>query len=84
MSQPPLRGNKLVVTKYSTESPRDFEQLQAHITMRLKALLQKKEQLGQVAQMSSVSKVEGLEQYDIMDPTNWTTPQAISTIGSHQ
>jgi nucleoside 2-deoxyribosyltransferase len=53
------------VIKYSTESPRDFEQLQELITTRLKALLQKKEQLGQVAQMSSVAKVEGLEQYEI-------------------
>jgi hypothetical protein len=53
------------IIKYSTESPRDFEQLQAQITARLKAMLRKKAQLGQVAQMSSVAKLEGLEQYEI-------------------
>jgi len=53
------------IIKYSTESPRDFEQLRVQITARLKALLQKKAQLGQVAQMSPVVKLEGLEQYEI-------------------
>jgi hypothetical protein len=53
------------IIKYFAESPRDFEQLQAQITTRLKALLRKKEQLGQVAQISPVAKVEGLEQFGI-------------------
>lgn len=53
------------VIKYSTESPQDFEQLQMQITTRLKALLQRKAQLGQVAQMTSIAKLEGLEQYEI-------------------
>ena len=53
------------VIKYSTESPQDFEQLQTQITARLKALLQKKARLGQVAQIQSVTKFEGLEQYEI-------------------
>ena len=46
------------VIPYSTESPRDFEQLRTQITARLKALIQRMERLGQVAQMSSVAKVE--------------------------
>ena len=53
------------VIKYSTESPQDFEHLQMQIATRLKALLQRKAQLGQVAQMTSVAKLEGLEQYEI-------------------
>ena len=53
------------VIKYSTESPRDFEQLRSQIATRLKAVLQKKAQLGQIAQVSSVVKLEGLEQYEI-------------------
>ncbi len=53
------------VIKYSTESPQDFEQLQTQITARLKALLQKKARLSQVAQIQSVTKFEGLEQYEI-------------------
>ena len=53
------------VIKYSTESPQDFEQLQTQITARLKALLQKKARFGQVGHIQSVTKFEGLEQYEI-------------------
>jgi hypothetical protein len=53
------------IIKYSAESPRDFELLRTQITARLKALLRKTEQLGQVAQISPIAKVEGLEQYEI-------------------
>ncbi|MBI3249089.1 MAG: hypothetical protein HYZ50_21510 [Deltaproteobacteria bacterium] len=53
------------VIRYSTESPQDFDQLQTQITARLKALLQRKARLGQVAQIPSVTKFEGLEQYEI-------------------
>jgi nucleoside 2-deoxyribosyltransferase len=53
------------IIKYSTESPQDFKKLQKQITARLKALLQRKTQLSQVSQMSSVAKLEGLEQWEI-------------------
>jgi len=53
------------VIKYSTESPSDFQQLREQITTKLKARLQKKDELGQLASVVSVSKLEGLEQYEI-------------------
>ena len=53
------------IIQYSTESQSDFEQARSKITTRLKALLNKRRELGQVASIPSVSKVEGLEQYEI-------------------
>ena len=53
------------IVKYPTESTSDFEKARAEITERLKAVLIKREQLDQVSSLSSVSKVEGLEQYEI-------------------
>ena len=53
------------IIKYATESPRDFEEARSKITARLEALLKKREELGRVVSMTSVSRVEGLEQYEI-------------------
>jgi hypothetical protein len=53
------------IIPYSTESQRDFEELRGKITARLKAIMRKKDQLAQVSQISSVVKVEGLEQFEI-------------------
>ncbi len=53
------------VIKYSTESSRDFETLKQQITAKLKALLKKKQQLGEISKIPSVAKFEGLEQYEI-------------------
>lgn len=54
------------ITKYSTHSTRDFEHIRSKITARLKAMASRREQLGQVASMPpSISRVEGLEQYEI-------------------
>ena len=53
------------ITRYSTHSKSDYEQLQSKITARLKAMLSKREQLGQVASMPSISRVGGLEPYEI-------------------
>lgn len=53
------------IIKYSTESMRDFQQLCDDITTRLKAMLEKKARLVDLASMSSVAPVEGLEQYEI-------------------
>jgi hypothetical protein len=53
------------VIQYSTESPRDFKKLRTQITAKLKAVLKKREQLDQLNKVTSVSKIEGLEQYEI-------------------
>jgi nucleoside 2-deoxyribosyltransferase len=51
------------ITKYSTESSRDFDSLRTTIDSRIKATLHRREKLGQVAEMQSVAKVEGLDQH---------------------
>jgi len=53
------------VIKYSTESSRDFDELKNQITSKLRALLKKKQQLGQISKIPSVIRFEGLEQYEI-------------------
>ena len=55
------------IIRYSTESTSDFEQARSEITDRLKAVLNKREQLGQFASVASVSrvKVEDLDQCEI-------------------
>jgi hypothetical protein len=53
------------VVKYSTESSRDFEQARSQITAKLKAVLEKRTQLGELGKVASVSRLEGLEQYEI-------------------
>jgi hypothetical protein len=53
------------IIKYSTESPRDFDQLSKSITARLAAILQKEGQLQSFSRMSPVAAVEGLEQFEI-------------------
>jgi hypothetical protein len=53
------------IIQYSTESQRDFEELRGKITARLNAVMNKKEQLSRVAQISPVVKLEGLEQFEI-------------------
>ena len=53
------------IIKYSTESPSDFEALGKSITQRLIALVKKENQLGDLARMSPVAAVEGLEQHEV-------------------
>ena len=53
------------VIKYSTESSSDFENLRSNITSRLKALLEKKNRLGHLGNITSVTQLEGLEHYEI-------------------
>ena len=53
------------IIKYTSESPRDFDDLSNKITERLKGILEKEGDLGQVARMNSLAAVEGLEQYEI-------------------
>lgn len=53
------------IIKYSTESLSDFQQLRSEITARLKAVIEKRAKLNQLSKVVSVSKIEGLEQYEI-------------------
>ena len=53
------------IIRYSTESSSDFETARLKITERLKAVLIKRKNLGQLGSVTSVSKVKGLEQYEI-------------------
>ena len=53
------------IIKYSTESSSDFETARLKITEQLKAVLIKRKNLGQLGSVTSVSKVKGLEQYEI-------------------
>ena len=52
------------IIRYSTESPSDFAKARSRITTQLKALLGKQKRLDQLATVNSVSRVEGLEQYE--------------------
>jgi hypothetical protein len=54
------------ITRYRTDSARDFEKLRLEITARLIALLQKEEHMERVAQPSSVADVQGLSQYELV------------------
>ena len=67
------------IIQYSTQSPSDFETASSKITAQLKAVLKKREELGMLSSLSSVSKVEGLEQYEIAGwlrwPKQWMIPK---------
>ena len=54
------------IIKYATESQSDYVKARSEITERLKAVLSKREHLGQLASsVTSVATVEGLEQYEV-------------------
>ena len=53
------------IIRYSSEAPSDFEELRTKITARLKAELNKREQLGQVGSVTTTLRVEGLEPHEI-------------------
>jgi len=57
--------HRTIIT-YPTGSPRDFKKLQADITTRIIAYLQKAETLSAVAEISKVTKFEGLEQHEVV------------------
>jgi hypothetical protein len=52
------------ITRYTTESKRDFDKLGDAITARLKAIISTESKLKAVVQISSVAAVEGLEQHE--------------------
>lgn len=53
------------IIRYSTDSRQDYDQLALRITERLQAIIEKEGRLGDLARMSSVAAVEGLEQYEL-------------------
>ena len=53
------------IIQYPTQSSSDFETARSKTTERLKAVLKRREKLGLLSSLSSVSRVEGLEQYEI-------------------
>lgn len=53
------------IIKYSTESPSDFTRLRDHIQARLRAMLDKRNALERVSAITSVVKMQGLEQFEI-------------------
>ena len=53
------------IIKYSTDSTSDFARLRENITNRLIAVLEKRTALQTVGAIASVSKVEGLEQFEL-------------------
>ncbi len=53
------------IIKYSTESPSDFTKLKDQIRNRLTAMIQKRTALESVGTITSVAKLEGLEQFEI-------------------
>jgi len=61
----PFDVQHLSIIKYATDSSSDFDKLKEDITVRLKALLTKEQQLERVASISSVAKVQGLQAHEI-------------------
>lgn len=53
------------IIQYGTDSSSDFDKLKKQIEQRLRAALQRRERLGQVGQIHSVAKMEGLDQHEI-------------------
>jgi len=56
------------IIRYSTESPSDFVALKDQIRDRLVAMMQKRAALQTVGAITSVSKLEGLDQFEIAAP----------------
>ena len=53
------------IIRYETSSPSDFSTTATEITRRLRGILSSVQQLGQLASVTSISRVEGLEQYEV-------------------
>lgn len=54
------------ITRYETESTRDFAQLKEKITSRLIATLEKGQTLSRIADMPSIADTEGLSQHEMV------------------
>lgn len=53
------------IIKYSSESPRDFDQLKEKVQARIEATLKRRERLEDVAQLQSAAILEGLEPHQV-------------------
>ena len=53
------------IIKYSTDSLSDFEEVKSKISSQLKAMLQKQERMDELSSVTSISQVQGLEQYEL-------------------
>jgi hypothetical protein len=53
------------IIKYSTESPSDFQALRNQIGARLAAMLSKRATMAQIGSITSITRVEGLEQFEV-------------------
>lgn len=54
------------ILNYKTDSTRDFQELAASITTRIKAALAKNLELGSLAKMNAVADTQGLSQHEIV------------------
>lgn len=53
------------IIKYSTESLSDFQKVRSAISSQLQAMIQKHRQMDELSSVPSISKVAGLEQYEL-------------------
>jgi nucleoside 2-deoxyribosyltransferase len=53
------------IIRYVTESPNDFVSLKNQIRDRLVAMMEKRDALGSIGTIASVTQIEGLEQFEI-------------------
>lgn len=54
------------ILAYPTSAPRDFKKLEADITAKLKAYLEKAETLSNAVEISKVTPFEGLDQHEVV------------------
>jgi len=54
------------IIRYSSESARDFDTLLKQIATKLKAILHREESLPKVSEMARLTKIEGLDQHEIV------------------
>lgn len=54
------------IIRYSTDSPRDFEELKNNITFKANALLEKKELYTKVSENNTIIRIEGLSQHELI------------------
>jgi DNA-binding MarR family transcriptional regulator len=53
------------ITKYATDSPRDFKELGLKVTQRLEAILKTTQELGAVSKLSPTQETEGLTPHEV-------------------
>lgn len=54
------------IIRYSSESARDFDALRKQISTKIKAVLHREESLPKVSELAKLSKIEGLDQHEIV------------------